>query len=84
MQPSNDIDQQKEDIEKAFKNIGSEGRSALKYMRNLLGILRETGSSDEAINKNTNVHNSKNNKLVLHPASSIDEQIQHSIENKQQ
>lgn len=84
LQPSNDIDQQKEDIEKAFKNIGSEGRSALKYMRNLLGILRETGSSDEAINKNTNVHNSKNNKLVLHPASSIDEQIQHSIENKQQ
>lgn len=84
LQSSNNIDQQKEDIEKAFKNIGSEGRSALKYMRNLLGILRETGSSDEEINRNTNVHNSKNNKLVVHPAASIDEQIQHSIANKQQ
>ncbi|RIY28254.1 sensor histidine kinase, partial [Bifidobacteriaceae bacterium WP022] len=46
---------QSEEISKAFKNIGDEGRSALKYMRKLLGILRETGSSVNSANNGANV-----------------------------
>lgn len=70
---------QSEEISKAFKNIGDEGRSALKYMRKLLGILRETGSSVHSANNGANV-----TEIAVRPAPSLDEQIQHSALNKQE
>lgn len=70
---------QSEEISKAFKNIGDEGRSALKYMRKLLGILRETGSSVNSANNGANV-----TEIAVRPAPSLDEQIQHSALNKQE
>ena len=69
--------EQIEAISKAFKNIGDEGRSALRYMRKLLGILRETGSSVNSSNNSANVA-----KLAVRPAAPLDEQIQHRLANK--
>ena len=54
-------------ISQAFAAIGSQGRTALKRMRELLGVLRETGASDET--------NPSQNQLNLTPAKSLDEQI---------
>lgn len=71
--------EQIEAISKAFKNIGDEGRSALRYMRKLLGILRETGSSVNLSNIGANVA-----KIAVRPAAPLDEQIQHNTLNKQQ
>lgn len=71
--------EQSEEISKAFKNIGNEGRSALKYMRKLLGILRETGSSVNLANNGANV-----TEIAIRPAPSLDEQIQHNALNKQE
>ena len=69
--------EQIEAISKAFKNIGDEGRSALRYMRKLLGILRETGSSVNSSNNSANIA-----KIAVRPAPSLDEQIQHRLANK--
>ena len=71
--------EQSEEISKAFKNIGNEGRSALKYLRKLLGILRETGSSVNLANNGANV-----TEIAIRPAPSLDEQIQHNALNKQE
>ena len=70
--------EQSEEISKAFKNIGDEGRSALKYMRKLLGVLRETGSSVHSANNAANVA-----EIAIRPAAPLDEQIQHNAINKQ-
>ena len=75
-----ELEQEQEQIEaisKAFKNIGDEGRSSLRYMRKLLGILRETGSSANSSNNSANVA-----KLAVRPAAPLDEQIQHRLANK--
>ncbi len=69
--------EQSEEISKAFKNIGDEGRSALKYMRKLLGVLRETGSSVHSANNAANV-----TEIAIRPAAPLDEQIQHNALNK--
>ncbi|WP_425663213.1 DUF7134 domain-containing protein [Gardnerella piotii] len=69
--------EQIEAISKAFKNIGDEGRSALRYMRKLLGILRETGSSVNSSNNSANIA-----KIAVRPAAPLDEQIQHRLANK--
>ena len=69
--------EQIEAISKAFKNIGDEGRSALRYMRKLLGILRETGSSVNPSNNSANIA-----KIAVRPAAPLDEQIQHRLANK--
>ena len=71
--------EQSEAIKKSFKNISDEGRSALKYMRKLLGILRETGSSVNSTNNGANV-----TEIAVRPAPSLDEQIQHNALNKQE
>ena len=71
--------EQSEAIRKSFKNISDEGRSALKYMRKLLGILRETGSSVNSTNNAANV-----TEIAVRPAPSLDEQIQHNALNKQE
>ena len=68
--------EQSETISKAFKNIGDEGRSALKYMRKLLGILRETSSS---VNTEHNIPNTA--PITRRPAPSLEEQIQHNFIN---
>lgn len=73
------LQEQSEAISKAFKNISDEGRSALKYMRKLLGILRETGSSVNSANNGANV-----TEIAIRPAPSLDEQIQHNALNKQE
>ena len=70
--------EQSEAISKAFKNISDEGRSALKYLRKLLGILRETGSSVHSANNAANV-----TEIAISPAAPLDEQIQHNALNKQ-
>lgn len=71
--------EQSEAISKAFKNISDEGRSALKYLRKLLGILRETGSSVNSANNAANV-----TEIAIRPAAPLDEQIQHNALNKQE
>ncbi|MFW0901887.1 sensor histidine kinase [Gardnerella sp. Marseille-QA0894] len=71
--------EQSEEISKAFKNIGDEGRSALKYLRKLLGILRETGSSVNLANNGANT-----TEIAIRPAAPLDEQIQHNALNKQE
>ena len=71
--------EQSEAIRKSFKNISDEGRSALKYMRKLLGILRETSSSVNSTNNSANV-----TEIAVRPAPSLDEQIQHNALNKQE
>lgn len=70
------LQEQSEAISKAFKNISDEGRSALKYMRKLLGILRETGSSVNSENNSANV-----SEIAVRPAAPLDEQIQHNALN---
>lgn len=70
------LQEQSEAISKAFKNISDEGRSALKYMRKLLGILRETGSSVNSANNSANV-----SEIAVRPAAPLDEQIQHNALN---
>ncbi|PJM73120.1 sensor histidine kinase [Bifidobacterium primatium] len=61
---SNDTDTQM--ISDAFAGIAKEGRAALKRMRQLLGVLRETGFSDDAQREG----------MRLAPASPLDEQLQ--------
>ena len=46
-----------------------QGRAALKRMRELLGVLRETGFSDDA-------HTGSANELQLRPAAPLEEQLQ--------
>ncbi|MGG7079828.1 histidine kinase [Bifidobacterium catenulatum] len=58
-----------DEISAAFKAIGEQGRAALKRMRELLGVLRETGFSDET-------HVNAEGELQLKPADSLDEQLQ--------
>jgi signal transduction histidine kinase len=57
-----------ESISSAFEAIGRQGREALAHMRQLLGILRETGFSDEH-------HAEEREGMRLRPASSLDEQM---------
>ncbi|RSX52694.1 sensor histidine kinase [Bifidobacterium callimiconis] len=54
-------------ITAAFEGIATEGRAALKRMRQLLGVLRETGFSDET---------TRNEGMRLAPAVSLDQQLQ--------
>ena len=58
-----------DEISAAFKAIGEQGRAALKRMRELLGVLRETGSSDDA-------HAGSASELQLRPAAPLEEQLQ--------
>lgn len=69
--------EQIESIAEAFKHIGEEGRSALRYMRHLLGILRETESVSNKSAKN------KNANLALRPAESLDNQIRQNNSTQQ-
>ena len=78
VKPEQALEQSKA-IRESFKNISDEGRSALKYMRKLLGILRETGSSVNSTNNAANV-----TEIAVRPAPSLDEQIQHNAINKQE
>ncbi|WP_420838623.1 DUF7134 domain-containing protein [Bifidobacterium amazonense] len=55
-------------ISAAFAAIGAQGRTALKHMRQLLSVLRETGFSDEA-------HEHAQPAMALRPAASLDEQL---------
>ncbi|MBT1160965.1 sensor histidine kinase [Bifidobacterium sp. SO1] len=57
-----------ESIAAAFAAIGQQGRTALKHMRQLLSVLRETGFSDEA-------HEHEQPEMRLRPAASLDEQL---------
>ncbi|MBW3077621.1 sensor histidine kinase [Bifidobacterium sp. 81T8] len=57
-----------ESIAAAFAAIGQQGRTALKHMRQLLSVLRETGFSDEA-------HEHAQPEIRLRPAASLDEQL---------
>lgn len=58
-----------DEISAAFKVIGEQGRAALKRMRELLGVLRETGFSDDA-------HAGSASELQLRPAAPLEEQLQ--------
>ena len=58
-----------DEISAAFKAIGEQGRAALKRMRELLGVLRETGFSDDA-------HAGSASELQLRPAAPLEEQLQ--------
>ena len=58
-----------DEISAAFKAIGEQGRAALKRMRELLGVLRETGFSD-------NAHAGNASELQLRPAAPLEEQLQ--------
>ena len=58
-----------DEISSAFKAIGEQGRAALKRMRELLGVLRETGFSDDA-------HAGSASELQLRPAAPLEEQLQ--------
>ena len=58
-----------DEISAAFKAIGEQGRAALKRMRELLGVLRETGFSDDA-------HAGSASELQLRPAAPLKEQLQ--------
>ena len=60
-----------EAISEAFAAIGSQGRAALAHMRKLLGVLRETGFSDEA-------HRQEQPGMQLRPAASLDKQLHDS------
>lgn len=57
-----------EAISDAFAAIGKQGRTALAHMRQLLGVLRETGSTDEA-------HKGGIDAMKLTPNASLDEQL---------
>lgn len=58
-----------DEISTAFKAIGEQGRAALKRMRELLGVLRETGFSDDT-------HAGSASELQLRPAAPLEEQLQ--------
>ena len=58
-----------DEISAAFKAIGEQGRAALKRMRELLGVLRETGFSDDT-------HAGSASELQLRPAAPLEEQLQ--------
>ena len=58
-----------DEISATFKAIGEQGRAALKRMRELLGVLRETGFSDDA-------HAGSASELQLRPAAPLEEQLQ--------
>lgn len=58
-----------DEISAAFKAIGEQERAALKRMRKLLGVLRETGFSDDA-------HAGSASELQLRPAAPLEEQLQ--------
>lgn len=58
-----------DEISAAFKAIGEQGRAALKRMRKLLGVLRETGFSDDA-------HAGSASELQLRPTAPLEEQLQ--------
>ena len=60
-----------EAISAAFEAIGRQGRTALKRMRELLGVLRETGFSDDG-------HADDRHRPLLRPAASLDEQMRDS------
>lgn len=56
-----------EQIRQAFKHMSTEGRQALQHIRQLLGILRETGNVTQVNHLN---------ELKLKPAATLDEQLQ--------
>lgn len=58
-----------DEISTAFKAIEEQGRAALKRMRELLGVLRETGFSDDT-------HAGSASELQLRPAAPLEEQLQ--------
>ncbi|WP_241216933.1 sensor histidine kinase [Bifidobacterium goeldii] len=64
-------------IQDAFAAIGAQGRVALKHMRQLLSVLRETGFSDEA-------HDHAQPEMQLRPAASLDEQLRHTAERHEE
>lgn len=57
-----------ESIGAAFASIGRQGRDALAHMRQLLGVLRETGFSDAD-------RRERGRSMQLTPAKSLDEQL---------
>lgn len=63
-------------ISEAFGAIGTQGRTALKHMRQLLSVLRETGFSDK------NDGEQASGELNLTPAKSLNEQMT-SMEHSQ-
>lgn len=81
-----------EEIASSFEAIGDQGRDALAHMRQLLGMLRETGFSDEAhggaggdeaaVFDDGGAAESRagNNgaAMRLHPAAPLDEQLRHA------
>ncbi|MBT1163558.1 histidine kinase [Bifidobacterium felsineum] len=56
-------------IADSFAAISKRGRAALAHMRELLQVLRETGFSDEA-------HHAASTAMPLHPAASLEAQMQ--------
>ena len=60
-----------QEIGDEFAAIGRQGRAALARMRELLGVLRATGFSDEA-------HASMQPDMQLRPAASLDEQLRNA------
>ncbi|KAE8130296.1 sensor histidine kinase [Bifidobacterium tibiigranuli] len=70
-----------QDLASAFEDIGSRGRSALADMRQLLGVLRETGFSDAARSgaAHGSVHGDAaegGHGMQLKPARNLDEQFE--------
>ncbi|MCH4209971.1 hypothetical protein, partial [Bifidobacterium sp.] len=61
-----------EELSSAFTDIGTRGRSALADMRELLGVLRETGFSDAA-------QPSAARSMQLKPPKNIDEQCANTV-----
>ena len=43
------------EVAEAFRQIGEQGRTALARMRELLGVLRETGFSDDGHDRSTDI-----------------------------
>jgi signal transduction histidine kinase len=64
-----------QDLASAFEDIGARGRSALADMRQLLGVLRETGFSD-AVHGGAAHGESSDHDMQLKPAKNLDEQFQ--------
>jgi signal transduction histidine kinase len=66
-----------QDLASAFEDIGSRGRSALADMRQLLGVLRETGFSDGT--RSSAAHGDADeggHGMQLKPARNLDEQFE--------
>ncbi|MCI1219438.1 MAG: histidine kinase [Bifidobacterium sp.] len=61
-----------EELSSAFTDIGARGRSALADMRQLLGVLRETGFSDAA----QPVAIQRDHAMQLEPPKNLDEQFE--------